>query len=393
LLDSCFQHWSKLKVLNLLKIDKSILACDPFCIDFGYGLSVLAFGAELKSSICLLNDGVIYLSKQGGGLTETDNYRQFLQTAKIFQAALGKVSDVVAYDLHPEYASSRYALSLGIKSFPVQHHHAHIAACMVENGITEPVIGIAADGTGYGTDGAIWGCEVFHGDLKSFHRAGHLRYFKLFGGDAASIETWRPAAGIMSEIYGTDFRLDGVDDETLNIAKSRLTKGAGLARTSSLGRLFDGVSFLLGLCDKNTTEAQAAIALESSAAKIEHVEPLDYNLTQAEDGCIELDYRPMIVNLLEKKNKGINTDMLARQFHETIAVMLAESVDRVSQNTGIKKIMLSGGCFLNKILRLRISELTSANGLEVYTHKITSPGDGCVALGQAVICASNLMKG
>jgi hydrogenase maturation protein HypF len=116
-------------------------------------------------------------------------------------------------------------------------------------------------------------------------------------------------------------------------------------------------------------------------------------LTQAEDGCIELDYRPMIVNLLEKKNKGINTDMLARQFHETIAVMLAECACMVSLNTGIKKIMLSGGCFLNKILSLRISQLASAKGLDVYTHKITSPGDGCVALGQAVICASNLMKG
>lgn len=381
------------KYRNLLKIDKSILACVPFCVNFGYNLSILAFGAELKSSICLLDDGVIYLGKQGGGLIDADNYRQFLQTAAIFQDALGKVPDVVAYDLHPEYASSRYALSLGVKSFPVQHHHAHIAACMIENGITEPVIGIAADGTGYGTDGAIWGCEVFHGDLKNLQRAGHLRYFKLFGGDAASIETWRPAAGIMSEIFGTDFNLNGVDDGTLDIAKSRLTKGAGLARTSSLGRLFDGVSFLLGLCDKNTTEAQAAISLESAAAKIESAKPLDYNLTQADDGCIELDYRPVIVSLLEKKNKGIDTDMLARQFHETIAVMLVECAEMVSRNTEIKKIMLSGGCFLNKILSLRVSEMASVKGFDVYMHKITSPGDGCVALGQVGVCANNIMKG
>lgn len=379
--------------MNLLKIDNSILACSPFHVNFGYGMSVLAFGAELKSSICLLDDGVIYLSKQVGGLTDADNYRQFLQTAEIFQAALGKAPDMVAYDMHPEYASSRYALSLGINSFPVQHHHAHIAACMIENGITEPVIGIAADGTGYGIDGAIWGCEVFHGDLKKFRRAGHLRYSKLFGGDAASIETWRPAAGIMSEVFGTDFNLNGVDDNTLNIAKSRLAKGANIAKTSSLGRLFDGVSFLLGLCDKNETEAQAAIALESAAAKIEKAEPLDYSLTVAEDGCIELDYRPMIINLITEKNKGINTDMLARQFHETIAVMLVECIYKVSRNTGIKKIMLSGGCFLNKILSLRVSELAKTKGLEVYTHKIASPGDGCISMGQAVICANNLMKG
>ncbi len=368
----------------MLEIDQNLLTCEPFEFEFGKGVTVLAVGAELKSSICLIHDGLIYLGKPGPGLIEADAYRDFVSKIQLFLSSLPKNPDLIVCDLHPGYSSTSYAKSLGLPLLQIQHHYAHIIACMVENGLNPPVLGIAADGTGYGTDGAIWGCELLKADFAGFDRLGHLKYFKLFGGDSASTETWRPAAGLMTETFGKDFLLKDIDNEVLGIAKTKILSGSGVVNTSSLGRLFDGVSFLLGLCEKNQTEAQAAIALENAASRAKKSQNLRFEIIEAGNGCIGLDFRPLIKNIIELRDQGEEIASIALSFHETLAKMLTDSVNILSQKTKIRNITLSGGCFLNKILTKEI-EYKADRTLNLYKHKLTAPGDDCIAFGQACI--------
>jgi hydrogenase maturation protein HypF len=228
---------------------------------------ILAVGGELKSTVCLLNRSQAVLSEHLGELSNAAAYRNFVQTIDRFKTLLKLDPRVVAYDMHPDYAATRYARSLKLKGVPVQHHHAHVVSCMADNGISGPVVGVSCDGTGYGPDGAIWGCEVLVCDEAEYARAAHLDYFPLLGGDAAAQDTWRPAVGLLHEACGTnwrhaaDFCLRRVEPEAVRLAEGRLAGGARVPLTSSLGRLFDAVAFILGVCDRNRYEAEAAMSL------------------------------------------------------------------------------------------------------------------------------------
>lgn len=372
----------------MLSIDKSRLLCEPIEVDYGRAVTVLALGADLKSSVCLFHDGVYYPSKMLTGLSDPESYREFVETVGYFRSFLNKEPDLIVCDLHPGYLSSNYARSIASENkniLQVQHHHAHIAACALENNIDEPVIGIAADGTGYGTDGQIWGCEVLKCETHNFERCGHLKYFNLFGGDLAAIQTWRPAAGMLYEAFGQDFRIENIDPQALAIAKAKFKSQSGIIKTSSLGRLFDGISFLLGLCASNDIEAQAAIALEHAASKATSLKCLDYKILKDDNNCLVMDFIPLLKGIIDSRSSNVSTEHISANFHETICQMITDCVKQISIKTGITRVMLSGGCFFNKILLSRISELCKQGELEIYTHKLSMPGDGCIALGQAAV--------
>jgi hydrogenase maturation protein HypF len=364
---------------------------------------ILALGGELKSAVCLLRDDQAHLSETVGALSDPACFRNFLGNVKQFQDALGSRPGLVACDMHPEYAATRYARGMGLPFVEVQHHHAHIVSCSAEHGLTDPVIGLACDGTGYGTDGAIWGCEVLVCHEERFSRLGHLNYFALPGGDAAAIDTWRPAASLLHKTYGEDWLEESgdlfsvVEPDAVRLTAQRMKSGSPLPKTSSLGRFFDAAAFLLGLCTRNEQEAQAPMALEA-AAKDGNVdaEPFPCNWLREEgEESQRLDVRPLVLGLVQGMKQGRAVPDLARAFHRTMAQALTAGVVNAHHETGITKVALSGGCFLNRILREELVKgLQAAEpGFDVLVHEQTSFGDGGIALGQAVIAAWMNRKG
>ena len=271
---------------------------------------------------------------------------------------------------------------------------------MAENGLEGMAVGICCDGTGYGQDGAIWGGEILVADACQFRRAAHLDYFPLFGGDAAARETWRPAAGLLYQTYGADWRgratsiLRGIDEEALSVFEQRMHAGARMPQTSSLGRLFDAVAFLLGLCRYNRFEAEAAMMMEAAARGYPVVTPLPYNRIEPEgsEAAVRLDIRPMIETILGALRQGRPVGEIARGFHETVAAMLAKAAIQEARQANLRHVVLSGGCFANRLLLERVGALLDEAGLEVYAHQQVPTGDGGVALGQAVVAAERLRR-
>ncbi len=360
---------------------------------------VLALGGELKSAICLLAGETAVLGEHLGELDNPAAYRNFLQTTEHCARLLDIEPKQIACDMHPDYAATRHARELGLPCTEVQHHHAHIVSCMAENGLVGELIGLACDGTGYGDDGTIWGCELLVCDEADYRRAGHLRPFPLLGGDAAARETWRPAAGLLAATYGSDWRAACPDlfcevpEDALAMAERLIAVPDGpVLQTSSLGRLFDGVAFLLGLCGENLHEARAAIALEAAAGSAAEAAALEWELTRNEAGRIEIDPGPMIRQILAERSAGGDSKQLARAFHETVAEMLAAAAGEAAKETGLKRVALSGGCFANGLLSVRIWHHLRRRGLEVFIHERVPTGDGGLALGQAVVAAARLRR-
>ena len=360
---------------------------------------VLALGAELKSSLCILAEGQATFTEHLGDLASPVNYRRYLAAVDALREILTEKCSTaapltIACDLHPDYAASRYARTLAERVIGVQHHHAHIVACMADNELAEAVVGISCDGTGYGEDGTIWGCEVLLCDQADFTRAGHLKTFPLIGGDAAARQTWRPATALLYETMGANFdasALGRIDPQALALMRRQLDAGASM-RTSSLGRLFDAAAFLLGLCDYNEQEAQGPIALEAAACQCPAAEPLGWLLETNAAGVIEMDYRPMVRDILAGQASGRAVAELARAFHETLAAMLARCAVTVASGAGVEKVVLSGGCFMNRILTERLEELITQTGLRVYTHQRVPCSDVGIALGQAIVASAKKKK-
>ncbi len=382
-----------------ITIDKSLLVCEPFGVAFDYDRPVLGVGAELKSSVCLIDSGVAYVSKAVDDLRDSDNYRNFLSIVDVFVRQLDRDKGVVAYDMHPDYAASRYALSLGMESYGVGHHHAHIAACMAESGVYSSVTGIAADGTGFGEDRAIWGGEVLNTDISDCERAGHFRYFRLFGGDKAAIETWRPFAGLLFEIYGEDWQesfgefFAGLEGVSLNAANSSFGSGRSVM-TSSTGRLFDAGAYLCGICESNYEPAAAPIALEGAALESSDDDVVyNYSVLEDDGGILIMDWEGLVRDMISEVKRGVDKKVIARGFHNTLASMMADCAKKAAKRAGNDRVLLSGGCFLNKILTDKVSKLLIKEGFEVISHRKLLPGDNCVCLGQAVIVLKKLIEG
>jgi len=340
----------------------------PATIDLGRELpDMLACGADLKNAFCLTKGRHAILSPHIGDLENWETQRFFEETLanlkKLFRAA----PRVVAHDLHPLYASTRLALAIeGVEQVAVQHHHAHIASCMAENGLQGEVIGVALDGTGYGTDGAIWGGEFLIAGYGGFTRYDHIRYFPLAGGDAAVQEPWRVALA-----FG--HLPAGVPEARARVVRRMIETGLNVAQTSSCGRLFDAAAAIVGLRNEVTFEAQAAIELESVA-------------DAAEEGVYPregLDFRPAMHALAaDRSDVGVR----AARFHNTVAEAIAETCGRARSASGLGRVCLSGGVFQNWfLLRRTVAKL---GGFEVYVHARVPPNDGGVALGQAAVAAA-----
>ncbi len=348
---------------------------------------VLALGAELKNTVCLGAGTSLYPSQHIGDLSSVGNQRFFEQTIDHLRGLFGITPKYVAHDLHPDFYSTRYAARCAeVTRVGVQHHHAHMASCMADNGLDCPVIGVVFDGTGYGTDGTIWGGEFLVGDYRGFERAGHLECFRLPGGDQAVRQPWRVAAALLAQ-HGLPLDvLADRDPFELEVLTKMATRQINSPTTSSVGRLFDAVSAMLGGCAQVEYEAQAAIELEQLIAW-DHtpVEPWPLRLSTARD-MIVVGHEPWIRALLDEIDQP--RAVLSRRFHESVVHAVTEVCLRLHRTHGLSDVVLSGGVFLNQHLLIRTERELTDRGLRVHTHHRTPAGDGGLAVGQAMVAAA-----
>jgi hydrogenase maturation protein HypF len=358
---------------------------------------ILACGAEEKNTFCLTRDRHAFVSQHIGDLENEETLEHFEKTIELYKRLFRIEPEVIAYDMHPEYLSTKYALDLKASSHdlrfvPVQHHHAHIASCLVENHVQEPVIGVAFDGTGYGGDGTIWGGEFLVAGLKGFRRAGHLEHVPMPGGAAAIKKPYRMALGYLHALLGPDFALDGlpilgrVDPGELVVVRRQLERKVNSPLTSSAGRLFDAVSALAGVCGVVDYEAQAAIELEMRAEDNgpETLAAYPFSVDD-EGGCYVIRLGKLVSAVVDEVKKGIPPSVISARFHLTMARIIVQACCVISRDTGVKVVALSGGVFQNRLLfRLAVDGLRE-EGFEVLTHRLVPCNDGGVSLGQAAI--------
>uniref|UniRef100_UPI0010415FDE Kae1-like domain-containing protein n=1 Tax=Actinomadura roseirufa TaxID=2094049 RepID=UPI0010415FDE len=342
------------------------------------GPPVLGCGAELKNTFCLARDGRAFMSHHIGDLGNYETLRAFQQGIDHFRRLFDITPEAVAYDPHPDYLSTKYALDLDLPSVAVQHHHAHIASCLADNGASGPVIGVAFDGTGYGTDGTLWGGEFLVADLTRFDRAGHLAPVPLPGGAAAIREPWRMAAAY------------GVPDDLPVARRPNWDAVTALARmnarlTSSMGRLFDAVAAVLGVRDRVTYEGQAAVELEQLADPAERAAYRASFARSAGGGAFTVAGADLVGAVVADLRAGVPAPAIAARFHNGVAALTVDAAVRVRDATGLRTVALSGGVFQNMLLLERaVTGLTDA-GFDVLTHHRVPPNDGGVSLGQAAV--------
>jgi len=362
---------------------------------------ILACGAELKSTFCLTKDNYAFVSQHIGDLENLETMEHFETTLELYKKLFRIQPGIVAYDMHPEYLSTKYAKSLGdkhkeLKLVPVQHHHAHIVSCMVENGVEENVIGVSFDGTGYGSDGHIWGGEFLVADYKGFERVGHLEYVPLPGGTVAIERPYRMAISYLLTLLGKDALtpdlafLKEVSSRELELIKKQLEKGINSPLTSSCGRLFDAVSALIGIRGRIDYEAQAAIEMEMAADAGERG---SYPFAILEkDGVNIVRLKSLFSAIIQDIQSKVSQPGIAMKFHRTMADMVVQMCRWLGKSSGINKVALSGGVFQNRLLlRLTVAALEEA-GFEVLTHSTVPTNDGGVSLGQAVIANFAIWK-
>ncbi|MEW6198663.1 MAG: carbamoyltransferase HypF [Planctomycetota bacterium] len=389
---------------------------------------VLAVGGELKATVCLLSGTEAILSEHLGDLTRPEAFRHYVEAIGRLKTLCDFAPDAIACDLHPRYLSTEYARRLDLPLIEVQHHHAHIASVMAEWGEPGPVLGLACDGAGFGPDHAVWGCELLRCERGEVERIGHLEYYPLVGGDAAALETWRPAAALLRAALdqgqgtrdgktrprpaggspggspgragpgwpdalraaGAGSSLPSPSDEALALFERLAGAGAQSPLTSSLGRVFDAVAFLLGLCARNRHEAEAAMAVEAAAgdhAGAAGSYPFDFD---ERGSVVTLSLRPMFRELIAARQRGESPALVAARFHEALADALAAWVRRADPPGAVATVAVSGGCFANRRLLTRLVERLEADGRRVLYHRHVPCGDGGIALGQAWVAAWRL---
>jgi hydrogenase maturation protein HypF len=361
---------------------------------------LLATGAELKSAVCLADGNRAVLSQHIGDLQNRSTFDSFSHTVSHLSDILEIKPELVACDLHPDYLSTHFAEDSGVPLTRVQHHHAHLASCMAENGLHGDVIGIIFDGTGYGTDGTVWGGEFLVGGYHGYRRAGHFRPVPLPGGDAAVREPWRMAMAYLYQALGeAAFAIDHpvariLPEKERALFAQMLRRGINSPLTSSCGRLFDAVAALLNVRHTVSYDGQGAIELEALAEMAEDEStpaPLcqrggyTYKIVHSEEKPLHLDFSPMFPELLADIDAGIRTTTIAYRFHQTVAAAATDVCLQIVDETGLDRVILSGGVFQNRLLSEMIYTALTNKGLTVFTHRLVPPNDGGLALGQAAI--------
>ncbi len=392
------------------------------------GETILAVGPELKNCVCLTRGREAFVSQHIGDLKNPLAVGYFEETVAKLERLLEVTPTVVAHDLHPAYYSTRYARGrAGVRLLAVQHHHAHIASVMAEHQLIEPVIGLAMDGTGYGTDGRSWGSEfLFVRPDGTFDRLGHLDYVPLPGGDAAIEKTVRVAYAHLLAALGERAEevaarlLPGTSAADRTVWRRMIEREVNSPLACGLGRLFDAASALLGVATESSYEGQAAIELETAAV----VSPLSlgrgwpegpgeglrpeisqhavgpesqsfrYEIALASDGAtFNISPAPLIRDLVAAREAGRPGNEIASAFHNTVTAMLLDGAEVCRRMTGVRRVALAGGCFLNRYVVERLVPRLEAAGFVVYRHARVSPGDGGIALGQAEVARQRMAAG
>jgi hydrogenase maturation protein HypF len=362
----------------------------PIRLPWSFPRHVLACGAELKNTFCVAKDTYAFVSHHIGDLENYETLRSFTKGIEHFRRLFDISPEVVAHDLHPEYLSTKYALDLeGVDVLGVQHHHAHIASCVADNGEEGPVIGVAFDGLGFGTDGTIWGGEFLVADLAGFDRVASFKPVPMPGGTAAIREPWRMAAAYLDAAFEGAIprdlavvrRNEARWGDVLDIARA----GVNSPATSSAGRLFDAVAAIVGVRDAINYEGQAAIELEQLA---------DPNERGAYGAAIEGE-RPfrvcggdLVAATVEDIRRGVEPSTVAARFHNGVAAAVAEGCSRIRDATGLTTVALSGGVFQNLLLLERVVARLESRALRVLLHSRVPPNDGGISYGQTVVAGA-----
>lgn len=367
----------------------------PITLQQAASVPVLATGSQMKNTFCLFIGNQAFLSQHIGEMDYFDTWQFFTESVRRYQDLFGIRPQIVAHDMHPDFTLAALDalddLLPGARHLPVQHHHAHIAACLADNGTDGPVVGLAMDGTGYGPDGTVWGGEILIADTHTYRRAGHLGLFPLPGGEQAIREPRRIALGLLLQTFGhlpDDLPIVKDTPPVLRqIITTQIERRLNTPLTSSCGRLFDAVAALVGLRQEVTYEGQAAIELETLALTAPESIPYSLMPQAAAEGWV-LPVEPLVRQVVADLRADVPAAVIASRFHQTLIVALQMLVARLRESTGLEAVALSGGCFQNRILLEGLSRALRAEGWTVYTHHQVPPNDGGLSLGQAVIAAS-----
>jgi hydrogenase maturation protein HypF len=385
---------------------------------------VLGCGAEDKNTFCLTRDNYAFVSQHIGDMENMETLEHFDSTISLYKRLFHVEPAIVAYDLHPDYLATKYARELGesgLKLVPVQHHHAHIASCLADNGLESPVIGVAFDGTGMGTDGNIWGGEFLIADYRSYKRVGHLEYLPLPGGAAAIKRPYRTAIGYILTLLGEDAlnaviaTLNGVkgkqsqlasigqvSEVEIDVIKRQIERRINSPLNSSMGRLFDAISALLGIKGEIDYEGQAAVELEMAAYSSVIARPVPSGARELDEAISDVQesypYRivedegvrivrlgDLLSAVIEDLHQGISQGEISVKFHNTVARMINEMCHLIADETSVRQVALSGGVFQNRLLLRKTVSLLESSGFRVFTHRQVPCNDGGISLGQAVI--------
>lgn len=379
----------------------------PFMTSTDWKGQVLAVGGELKNTFCIGVDSRFYPSPYVGDLEDLRTVKALQETIHRFQTLLEVEPRVVVCDLHPKYNSTVVAESLGYPMLQVQHHYAHVLSCMTENDCQEPVIGVSFDGTGYGTDGTIWGGEILLADYQNFTRFGSITPFLQIGGDASAKEGWRIA---VSMIYGYTKNREKAWDiiEKLGLCSEQESKvqftmadrKINAVMSTSAGRLFDAVSAILGIRRQSSFEGEASTALQFAAEEFEQKGKLNGNeiwdnvqpvISELEERCL-LNTEALVKQIVEAKLQGTDSGELAYLFHQTLEEQIVAVCMEARKSSGRNKVALSGGVFQNRLLLRLTEERLGQEGFEVLRHHMIPPNDGGIAIGQAAYGMNRLQK-
>jgi len=352
---------------------------------------ILATGAELVNCFAIGKHDQAILSQHIGDLKNMETYAFYCESLERYKQLFRFEPQMVVSDLHPDYLSTRYAAESRLPHVKVQHHHAHIASCMAENGLNETVIGISFDGTGLGDDNNIWGGEFLICDLNKYKRFSHFGYIPMPGGDKVTDEPWRMAVSYLYRFFGDDFRnknlpfLSNIKPDTIGMLCQAIDKKINTPLTSSSGRLFDAVAALINLCPVSQFHAEAPMRLESVIDKsVEAFYPFDIKN--------EISFEPTFRAILHDMEKEVSVSVISAKFHNMLIAAVIEMAIRMKKECGSNKVVLSGGTFQNKYLLGNLERKLASKGFDVISHHRIPTNDGGIALGQLVIAAAQKSK-